>query len=127
MHITDWNIEEMTGYKPISTFYTDFSIADKFGLDAVKETFDRAFKEWKDDVKMGTELAMVMSWKSFEHQDNPRFCHLYSCLYHKMDYYCCKNYKDEDLEYYLRTTDQDYQLQFNCSIIGIERSELWEL
>ncbi len=105
MHITDWNIEEMTGYKPISTFYTDFSIADKFGLDAIKETFNRVFKEWKDDVKMGTELAMVMSWKSFEHQNNSRFCHLYSQLYYKMDNYCCKNYKGEDLKYYLRTTD----------------------
>ena len=124
MHITDWNIEEMTGYKPISTFYTDFSIADKFGLDAIKETFNRVFKEWKDDVKMGTELAMVMSWKSFEHQNNSRFCHLYSQLYYKMDNYCCKNYKGEDLKYYLRTTDQDYKLQLNCSIIGIGRSDL---
>ena len=28
MKIEDWRIEELTGYKPISTFYTDFSIAD---------------------------------------------------------------------------------------------------
>ena len=30
MTIKDWKIEELTGYKPISTFYTDFSIADNF-------------------------------------------------------------------------------------------------
>ena len=32
-----WNIEQITGYKPITTFWQDFSIADKFGLDAVKD------------------------------------------------------------------------------------------
>ena len=38
MEITykDWNIEAMTGYKPITTFYMDFSIADKFGVAAIK-------------------------------------------------------------------------------------------
>ena len=29
--IKTWNIEAMTGYKPRTTFYEDFSIADHFG------------------------------------------------------------------------------------------------
>lgn len=34
MTIKTWNIEEMTGYKPQTTFYEDFSIADCFGVGA---------------------------------------------------------------------------------------------
>ena len=30
-----WNIEAMTGYKPRTTFYEDFSIADAFGGTAI--------------------------------------------------------------------------------------------
>ena len=105
MGIVNWNIEELTGYTPISTFYTDFSIADKFGAEAVKDTFRRAFKEWKSDYKYLTELVMVMSWKSFEHQSNPIYCKLYSELYEQADQYAMDNLKEDELSYYIRTTD----------------------
>ena len=29
--MSKWNIEEFCGYKPITTFWDDFSIADVFG------------------------------------------------------------------------------------------------
>ena len=35
------------GYELQTTFWNDFSIADRFGLSAVQDTFNRAFKEWK--------------------------------------------------------------------------------
>ena len=105
MDIVNWNIEELCGYKPITTFYTDFSIADKFGVDAIQDTFNRAFEEWKTDYKYLTELVMVMSWKSFEHQDNIEIANLYSRLYRIADEYACKNLKNEELEYYYETTD----------------------
>ena len=41
-----WGIIEY-GYEPITSFWEDFSIADKFGIKAVKDTYNRAFKEWK--------------------------------------------------------------------------------
>jgi len=34
-HHTTWRIEELTGYKPMTTFYEDFSIADRFDEIAV--------------------------------------------------------------------------------------------
>lgn len=40
----DWNIEALTGYVPKTTFYTDFSIADRFGTAAIEDTYRRAFK-----------------------------------------------------------------------------------
>lgn len=58
--IAAWPIEKMTGYKPKTTFWEDFSIADAFGGAAVADTFKRAFKEWRNDVVYITELAMVL-------------------------------------------------------------------
>lgn len=37
-----WNIESITGYKPQTTFWQDFSIADRFGATAMQDTFNRA-------------------------------------------------------------------------------------
>ena len=38
----------VNGYEMQTTFWQDFSIADRFGIDAVKDTYNRAFKEWKN-------------------------------------------------------------------------------
>ena len=105
MEIKDWNIEELCGYKPQTTFYTDFSIADAFGADAIKDTYERAFEDWKNNVVFLTELAMVMSWKSFEHMSNAAYCALYSDLYYKTNDYAYENLTGDDLQYYIRTTD----------------------
>lgn len=37
------------GYELQTTFWKDFSIADKFGLSSIQDTFNRAFEEWKED------------------------------------------------------------------------------
>ena len=105
--IKDWNIEALTGYKPISTFYTDFSIADRFGAAAIKDTYRRAFDSWKSDYKMITEFVMVLNWKCWQHYDegNTEISALYSKLYYKADEWCWTNLKGEELDYYTRTTD----------------------
>ena len=41
MRIKDWNIEAQCGYTPLTTVYMDFSIADNFGIDAIKDTYER--------------------------------------------------------------------------------------
>ena len=103
--ITNWNIEELTGYKPKTTFYTDFSIADKFGTKAVKETFTRAFKEWKSDYIYLTELVMVLNWKMFEHQNNKELYTVYYDLWCKADEYAINNLTGDEEKYFYRTTD----------------------
>ena len=50
LKIKDWNIEQSTGYKPITTFYTDFSIAEMFGVEGIKDTYKRGLQ---DAVCMG--------------------------------------------------------------------------
>ena len=106
-NIVDWNIEAMTGYKPLTTFYTDFSIADWFGASAIKDTYQRAFDAWKDDVKFITELCMVMNWKCWQHhgEGNEKLAKLYSDLYYKLDEWCLRNLKGDELDYFYMTTD----------------------
>lgn len=105
--VVDWNIEAMTGYKPISTFYTDFSIADRFGVSAIRDTYNRAFEGWKNDYKMLTELAMVVNWKVMEHHNagHKSYAGLYSELWAEVDHWACENLKGEELSYYDRTID----------------------
>ena len=106
MKIEDWTIEEMTGYKPITTFYTDFSIADKFGVEAIKDTYKRVFQEWKHDYKYITELAMVLNWKLWRwYGKNDELSMLYDSLWKETDGWCIDNLKGKELEYYYKTTD----------------------
>jgi hypothetical protein len=35
------------GYNVFTTFWDDFSIADRFGVKGIKDTYKRAFEEWK--------------------------------------------------------------------------------
>ena len=106
MVIKDWNIEEMTGYKHKTTFYTDFSIAEAFGISAIKNTYKRAFESWKDNVEYITELVMVLNWKIWEHFDsNKNLAKVYNTLWAELDIWCCENLKGEDLKYYFHTTD----------------------
>ena len=59
MKISKWNIEELNGYRPFTTFWMDFDIADKFGVSAIKDTYRRAFAEWRSDYRYLTELVMI--------------------------------------------------------------------
>ena len=72
MKIEKWNITEMCGYQPITTFWEDFYIAERFGTAAIKDTYKRAFKEWKGNYKYLTELVMVLNqkiWRYYEKND----------------------------------------------------------
>lgn len=64
-----WDIAELTGYEPITSFWQDFSIADMFGADAVQDTYNRAFAEWHTNVKFITELSLVLNYKIWQHHD----------------------------------------------------------
>lgn len=94
------------GYEPKTTFWEDFSIADGFGVDAIKDTFSRAFGEWKDNYVYLTELVMVLNHKIWQHfQSNESFAKMYQDLYNQADEYACDNLKGDELDYFYKTTD----------------------
>ena len=106
MKIKTWNIEELTGYKPFTTFYEDFSIADAFSVNAIIDTYKLAFKAWKHDYKYITEFIMALNWKIHEHYgSNNKYAEVYDKLWRKADEWAMDNLKGEALQYYLETTD----------------------
>ena len=94
------------GYETFTTFFEDFTIAEYFGVNAIKDTYNRAFNEWKNDYKYLTELVMVLNWKIWEHYEtNEPLAKLYNDLWEQADNYACNNLKGEELDYFYRTTD----------------------
>ena len=101
-----WNIESMTGYKPRTTFYEDFSIADAFGGSAIRDTYCRAFNAWQSNIEYMTELVMVLNWKIAEHyRRNNILAEMYDELWSKADEWVLDHFDGDDLQYFLRTTD----------------------
>ena len=94
------------GYEMTTTFWEDFSIADIFGEEAIKDTFKRAFNEWKSDYVYLTELVIVLNhkiWQHYTHRDS--YARLYNELWLQADAYACDNLKGEEYDFYLRVTD----------------------
>lgn len=102
-----WDIEATTGYKLKTTFWDDFSIADKFGINAIKDTYKRAFAEWKTNYVYLTELVLVLNHKAWEHytNGNESFAQLYNELWQNCNIYAHHNLKGEELSYFYTTTD----------------------
>ena len=97
----------MFGYECKTTFWQDFTIADKFGADAIRDTFNRAFEEWQGNTTYLTELVMVLNWKMWEHYEKKHeaLSRLYQSLWEKADAWAWDNLKGDDLNYYMGTTD----------------------
>lgn len=102
-----WNIEAETGYKPQTTFWDDFSIADAFGENAIRDTYKRAMDGWKDNYIYLTELVMVLNWKIWQYyqEDNIHYQDLYHELWSDADIYACNNLTGDELDYFYKTTD----------------------
>lgn len=93
-----------------TTFKKDFTIAETYGQEAIRETYERAFNEWKDNVEYLTELVLVINHKSWEwhHKNNKPMSDFYSALYYEADSAALKyleKHRPDDLHYYLDTLD----------------------
>ena len=94
------------GYVLTTTFWEDFSIADRFGVPAIHDTFKRAFNEWKGNYIYLTELVIVLNHKIWQwYEKNDRYAELYNTLWEKADAYACDNLKGEELSHFYRITD----------------------
>lgn len=90
-----------------TTFQTDFTIADRFGVEAIQDTYNRAFNEWKKDYKYLTALVLVLNHKIWEHyeKNNDTFAELYDQLWRQTDKYAIEHLKGDKLLYYLNILD----------------------
>lgn len=107
-------------YKRITTFASDFAIAECYGDNSIKDTYRRASKEWIEDYKFFTELALVLNWYCWFWYDNgePGLSALYSDLFYKSkdafykawndkktDSESLRSYKEEARSYFFHTLD----------------------
>lgn len=90
-----------------TTFWSDFSIADMFGKAAIEDTFNRAFREWKDDYLYITDLVVVLNHKIWQHWEKGDIAtsKLYNDLWLKAHDYALDNLKGDELAYYARVID----------------------
>jgi len=97
----------VNGYETKTTFWEDFSIAERYNLKAIRDTFNRAFKEWKSNAEYLTELVLVMNWKLWAKFKVGMMeqAKLYDELWRAANQYALRNLKGKDLEYFLATTD----------------------
>ncbi len=106
LNLPKWNIEALNGYQPKTTFWQDFSIADCYGVKAVKDTFRRAFIEWQNDYIYLTELVLVLNHKIWQHYEhNNELAATYNELWRSADEYACEHLKGDELTYYFEILD----------------------
>ncbi|MCQ2189285.1 MAG: hypothetical protein MJZ00_05180 [Paludibacteraceae bacterium] len=95
-----------------TTFWEDFSVADAFGVDAIKETFDSAFEGWKHDYKYLTELSIVLNHKIWQwygmrgkHKNADPLSRLYDTLWKEVHSFALNTLQNEELSFYCEVTD----------------------
>lgn len=97
------------GYDFETTFHFDFDIADHFGIDAIKDTFVRSFKCYKNNIEYITELAIVLNMRCwFWHgHGNESISRIYGDLYYKCRDHVYDNihFNKMDRDYYFKMTD----------------------
>lgn len=101
--------KEMSGYERKTTFYSDLSIAECFGVNAIQDTYRRVVKEWMNNIEYITEFAICLNHKSWEHhaKHNDNLVKLYSELWYEISDKIQEHYKDneEALDYFFNVTD----------------------
>lgn len=97
---------EGCGYELKTTFWDDFTIADGFGIPAVKDTYKRAFEEWKDNYVYLTELVLVLNHKIWQHCESyEELARVYDKLWRDTANYAGLNLEGEELSYYYDVID----------------------
>lgn len=97
----------MKEYKFKTTFWQDFTRAEKKSIDEVKKKHKELFKgEYKYNYIFLTELALVLSLKHKEHlTSNVRLSKLYNKLFEQTNEYAVQNLKFGELDYYFDNVD----------------------
>ena len=99
--------ESMCGYTQRTTFWDDFTIAERFGLPAIKDTYKNAFTSWKTDVVFITELVLVLNWKMLymdERHMTEKSVMYYKCWV-ELSNWCERHLEAGAYEYFLNVTD----------------------
>lgn len=108
---TPWITPTITGYKPVTTFWTEFCQIEDTGFVNLKEYFQKVFEDNKplNLYPQMTELIMVLNHKCWEHYEHGRYelSRIYQALYEKAYDWALNHYPSGStaLSYLLNTLD----------------------
>ena len=89
-----------------TTFFSDLSIAECYGINAVKETYRDVMNSWGDDLEFMCEWVMSLNQKIWQHyNENRGLAKIYDDLWRKADNYCREHFKGEELDKYYAYID----------------------
>ena len=91
----------------LTTSFNDLTIAEAFGVSAIKNTCNNLFKEFKNNYKYLTELYMVYNWKIWQHYEkkNNELVKFYTKKWDDLYAYVCEHFTKEQLHYFYKITD----------------------
>ena len=97
---------ESVGKTRKTTFFSDLSIADCYGIDAVEDTYSRVMEAWGESLDFMCEWVIALNQKIWQHyKTNPALAEVYDTLWRKADEYCMETFKGKDLTAYLNYVD----------------------
>ena len=75
-------------------------------MSAIKDTYNRAKKEWQDNVEYMAELTIVLNWAIWDwYKKNETVARVYNNLWEDCQNFCYEHFKGEDLRTYLDIID----------------------
>ena len=60
-------LKELKGEERKTTFMSDLSVGEWFGVPSVIDTMRNALANWVDDVEYASEFILCVNWKAWEH------------------------------------------------------------
>lgn len=97
---------ENTGYRTMTTFWADLTIAEHYGAAGVRETYDRVCTEWRGNYKYFTEFVLCLNHKIWQHyKSNKEIAAVYDELWRAADKWAYDNFTGEAAQYYFEVTD----------------------
>lgn len=91
-----------------TTFYSDLSIAEYYGVKSVEDTYRRVMKEWGSNLEFMCEWVLALNQKIWQHYyqtKNEQLARVYDELWRKADEWCINHFKGEDLQKYYEYID----------------------
>ena len=97
---------ESVGKTRKTTFFSDISIAECFGVSEVTDTYYRVMEGWGNNLEFMCEWVIALNQKIWQHyKDNPELAQKYDELWRKADDHCRKVFKGARLTAYLNYVD----------------------
>jgi hypothetical protein len=97
---------ESVGKTRKTTFFSDLSIAECYGVGEVTDTYNRVMEGWGKSLDFMCEWVIALNQKIWQHyKDKPELAKKYDELWRKADEHCMKVFKGKELTAYLNYVD----------------------